>query len=106
MKMMPVLLVVCAVAVAGCSLPKRGDEIPVMIAAQLTEPEWIRNGEPVVVEAEEWYPTDEVENFLPAEVYEAGVFRDVPFYVEKTDIRPFERLYTRFAPNRYRAFEQ
>ncbi len=106
MKMMPVLLLVLLMIVSGCGLPRRGDGLLPAASDRLAEPDWIRNGEPLVFEAAEWFPTDEVENLLPAEVFEVGVFRGVPYYIEKTDVRPFDRLYTYFSPNRYRAFEQ
>lgn len=97
----------CWVSMAGCTLPHRGDEGPPgMIAAHLTEPLWIRNGEPVMFESEAWLPTDEVESFLDSEIYQAGTYRDVLFYIEKSDIRPFARIYTYFSKNRYRAFER
>ena len=99
-------ILLAAVALPGCALPQRGSEPAVMMASQLTEPAWIRNGEPLVFEGEDWFPTDETENLLADEVYQAGVFRQVPFFIEKTDVRPYERLYTYFSKNRYRAFQQ
>ena len=103
-----ILFLMCfsLVLLGGCVLPQRGNEPSIATSTQLTEPVWIRNGEPIVFEAEDWFPTDEVENLLDAEVYEAGMFRGVPFYIDKTDVRPFERIYTHFSKNRYRAFEQ
>jgi len=71
-----------------------------------SEVAWIRNGEPISFEGENWYPTDEVENLLDNEVYAAGMYREVPFFLDKTDVKPFDRIYTRFAKNRYRAFER
>lgn len=91
---------------AGCALPQRADLTGVVTADQLTEPLWIRNGEPVIFEGEDWFPTDEVENLLDGEIYQAGTCRDVPFFIDKRDVRPFDRVYTRFDKNRYRAFEQ
>ncbi|MFH0753250.1 MAG: hypothetical protein V2A70_01645 [Candidatus Omnitrophota bacterium] len=90
----------------GCALSQRTDGPAIISAAQLQEPVWIRNGEPIIFEGEKWFPTDEVESILDTEVYQAGMYRDVMFYLEKTDVRPFERAYTRFAKNRYRAFEK
>ena len=105
-KILTVITGCCLAAVAGCIMPQRGDEAPIMTATQLTEPAWIRNGESIVFEGETWIPTDEVENLMDSEVYQAGTYRDVPFFIEKIDVRPFERLYTHFSRNRYRAFEQ
>ena len=95
------MMVVCC---SGCVASGRGDGPGADTG--LTEPVWIRNAEPLVFENEDWFPTDEVENLLDSEVFQIGVSRDVPFFIEKTDIRPYERLYTRFSKNRYRAFEQ
>ena len=105
-KILTVTMWFSMVFLAGCVLPQRGDAPSIVDATQLTEPVWIRNGEPIVFEAEDWFPMDEVENLLDSEVYQAGTYRDVPFFIEKTDVRPFDRIYTHFSKNRYRAFEQ
>jgi hypothetical protein len=99
-------LVVIIGVVSGCVTTSRNEDPVILTAAQLSEPAWIRNGDAIPFEGEEWFPTDEVESILDTEVYQAGSYRDVPFYLEKTDVRPFDRVYTRFGKNRYRAFEQ
>jgi hypothetical protein len=73
--------------------------------ASITEAAWIRDGEALEMENESWYPTDEVENLLENEVYMLGKYRNVPVYIERVDVKPYARLYTRFSKNRYRAFE-
>ena len=105
-KILAVVVLFCLASMAGCVTPQREGGPSVMTVTQLTEPLWVRNGEPIVFEAEDWFPTDEVENLLDSEIYQAGTYRDVPFFIEKTDVRPFDRLYTHFSKNRYRAFEQ
>lgn len=70
------------------------------------EAEWIRNGEPIIFEEEEWYPADSVEGFLDSEMMLVGVYRDVQFFIDKVDIRPFARLYTKFGRNQFRFFER
>lgn len=101
-----VLLLVITMLSAGCiSLPKPTDN-KIAVPTPTSEAAWIRNGEPIQFEGDDWYPTDEVENILDNEIYQVGVYRDVIFFLEKTDVRPFERVYTRFAKNRYRAFER
>jgi len=70
------------------------------------EAEWIRNGEPMEFEDEKWYPADAIENLLDNEVYLVGQYREAALYVEMTDVRPYERLYTRFSRNKYRFFEK
>jgi hypothetical protein len=96
---------VILLGVNGCqSMPEKTDGP--LTADQLTEPVWIRNAEPVEFEAAAWFPTDNVENLLDNEVYQAGVYRGVPFFIDRTDVRPFECIYVRFAPNKYRACEK
>jgi hypothetical protein len=105
-KILSVMMCFCMVFVAGCLMPKRGEESAIVTSMQLTEPVWVRNGEPIIFEMEDWFPMDEIENLLDSEVYEAGTYRGEPFFIEKTDVRPFDRIYTHFSKNRYRAFEQ
>ena len=73
---------------------------------QSTEPVWIRNGEPIEFEGELWYPMDGVETLLDAEVYILGEYRGVQFFVDKVDVRPYDRLYTKFGKNAFRYFEK
>lgn len=92
---------------SGCqiSLPNSGDNT-LLVATPLDEPTWVRNGEPIQFEGENWYPTREIERFMDNEVYQIGVYREVVFFLDRVDVKPFERLYTRFAKGRYRAFER
>ena len=69
------------------------------------ETEWIRNGEPIEFGGKLWYPQDGIENLLDSEVYLLGEYRGVQFFVEKTDVKPYDRLYTKFGPNRFRYFQ-
>jgi hypothetical protein len=101
------LVIFCSLPLAGCALPQNGGApSSTMLSSHLSEPAWIHNGEPIIFESETWFPIDEVENLLDSEIYEAGTYRDVIFYIERSDIRPFGRIYTYFAKNRYRAFER
>jgi len=70
------------------------------------EVEWIRNGEPIEFEAEKWYPLDAVESLTDDEIYLAGEYRDIEFFTEKMDVRPFGRVYTKFSRNKFRVFEK
>jgi len=71
-----------------------------------TEAGWIRNGEPIEFEEEFWYPKDEVESLQDIEMHMLGEYRGVQFFVEKTDVRPYNQLYTKFGRNRFRSFEK
>lgn len=90
---------------AGCQFPHSTDNV-MTVAAPLDEPSWIRDGEPIVYDNLKWYPTREIERFMDNEVYQVGEYRSVVFFLDKADVKPFERLYTRFAKGRYRAFER
>ncbi len=75
-------------------------------AKLVTEPQWIREGRPLEFEGEYWFPLDVIENLLDSEVYFVGRYEDEEFYVDRADVRPYNRLYTRFGKNKYRAFEK
>jgi hypothetical protein len=70
------------------------------------EAEWIRNGEPIEFEGELWYPADGVEGFLDFEMRLMGKHKGVEFFIDKVDVRPFSRLYTKFGKNKFRFFEK
>jgi hypothetical protein len=95
-----------ALLVSGCVLTQGGPDRSFTSSYPLTEPQWIRDGQPIDFEGALWYPTDNVEGILDTEVYQAGEFKGEQYYLDKTDVKPFDRLYTRFAKNRYRAFEK
>jgi len=68
------------------------------------EAQWIRNGEPIKFEDELWYPSDNVEVFLDSEMSLVGEQEEVQFFVDKVDVRPYDRLYTKFSRNKFRFF--
>ncbi len=70
------------------------------------ETEWIRNGEPIEFEDELWYPADDIEGFLDSEMSLAGEYQGVQFFIDKVDVRPYARLYTKFSRNKFRFFEK
>ncbi len=70
------------------------------------EASWIRNGEPIEFEGELWYPVDGIEALQDSEVLLAGEYRGVQFFVDKIDVRPYNRLYTKFDRNAFRFFEK
>jgi len=71
-----------------------------------SEPEWIRNGDPIIFEGQSWYPQDDVDVFLDSEVYLLGEYQGVQFFASKIDVRPYDKLYTKFNENRYRSYQQ
>ena len=70
------------------------------------EPQWIRDGEPIEFEGELWYPADDTENFIDSEVTLLTDYRGTQVFVDKEDVRPYNRLYTKFGKNKFRYFEK
>jgi len=70
------------------------------------EETWIRNGEPVEFENDLWQPADSVESLMDSEVYIVGEYRGVQIFVAKVDVRPYDRLYTKFGKNKFRYFKK
>ncbi len=88
---------------AGCIRSSGGNSGQLQsYPAPLIEAGWIRNGEPIIYEGDEWYPARDVENFLDTEVFQIGEYKGVQIFVDKVDIKPYERLYTKFAKGKYR----
>jgi len=100
------MMIGAALLVSGCVLSQGGPERSLTSSYPLTEPQWVRDGQPIEFEGALWYPTDNVEGLLDTEVYQVGEYKSVPCYLDKMDVKPFDRLYTRFAKNHYRAFEK
>ena len=77
-----------------------------MYPAPQIEADWIRNAEPIEFENQLWFPVDDVENLLDQEMLLMGEYRNVKFFVEKEDIKPHARIYTKFGKHKYRVFER
>ena len=91
----------------GCTLNKNNGLSNIgLYAFPSEEPNWIKNGEPIIFEGRSWFPQDQVDILLDEEVLPLGDYQDVKFFAAKVDVRPYERLYTKFGPNKYRVFEQ
>ncbi|MCB9772426.1 MAG: hypothetical protein H6754_07750 [Candidatus Omnitrophica bacterium] len=89
----------------GCSSTSENEGSFTMYKFKTPESEWIRNGEPIEFEGELWYPRDSVDILTDSEVTPLGVYRDVPYYLQTIDVRPYDRLYTKFGKNKFRLFE-
>lgn len=72
----------------------------------ITEAQWIKEGEPIIFEEENWYPKDIIEVLLDEEMLQIYTYRDEQVYIEKIEVRPYNRLYTKFEENKYRLFEK
>ena len=110
--MMKKLMILCGVSVLSAALAGCGatgvNNRGMMPTYEFTnlEAEWIRNGEPIAFEGEMWYPQDGIESLTDSEVLQVGEYRELKVFVDKIDVRPFERLYTKFGVNKYRYFEK
>ena len=92
----------------GCAPAQKGNRgsTSTYPYAYNSEAEWIRNGDPIEFEGEMWYPKDSVETLLDSEVLLLGEYKDVQFFVDKIDVRPYARLYTKFNSKRFRVFKR
>lgn len=70
------------------------------------EAKWIRDGEPIEFEGELWLPADGIESLLDSEVYPIGEYKGIQIFIDKLDVRPYERLYTKYGKNQFRYFER
>lgn len=91
---------------AGCQSTRGNVGHMPSYALSSIEAEWIRNGEPIEFESELWYPVDGVEGFLDSEMRFMGTHQGVEYFIDKVDVRPFSRLYTKFGKNKFRFFEK
>lgn len=91
---------------AGCHTIEGNSGQVQSFGAPSLESKWIRDGEPIEFEGFNWYPSDGIELFLDSEVRLIGEYRGVQFFVDKQDVRPYNRLYTKFARNQFRYFEK
>lgn len=94
--------VLMGVCLAGCSFtPKPAPDI---FPVASSEASWIKDGESIVFEETEWVPQDNYDVMQDSEMELKGEYRGVQFFVEKLDVRPYNRLYTKFAHNKFRIF--
>lgn len=89
----------------GCSTSRTFQEQQIY-SFYFPEPQWIRSGEPIEFEGELWYPQDGAEGLLDSEVLLMGEYYGVEFFIDLLDVRPFNRLYTKFGRHQFRYFEK
>lgn len=103
-----ILAIFCMVTILGTIVSCKTTSSSKLPELNFTEPQeaaWIINGEPIEYEGKKWYPQDGIEILTDEEVYLLGTYRDVMFFAEKTDVRPYRRIYTQFGPNKFRYFK-
>lgn len=96
------------ILVSGCAAGRLSDNkgqvqsypVPVIEAA------WIRDGQPLEFAGETWYAVKDVEVLLDAEVYQVGEYKGTQLFIDKLDTKPYQRIYTKFAKNKFRYFER
>ena len=67
---------------------------------------WIRGGEPIEYDGSRWYPVNDYEVLQDSEVFQISEYKGVRIFVEKTAVKPYERIYTKFDKNKFRYFER
>lgn len=99
-----VLSIFCLISCASTTTGNRGD-FPNYLVPKFEE-DWIRKGEPIVFEDEMWYPQDGIESLTDSEVLLLGEYRSTQIFIDKVDVRPYDRLYTKFDKNKFRYFKK
>lgn len=99
-----VISILPALGLAGCA-SSYGPGNAVLYKPLNPEPDWIRNGEPIEFEGELWYPRDTLDILTDEEVSPLGTYRGVQYYLQKIDVKPYNRIYTKFGKNQFRVFE-
>lgn len=101
-----VCILIAGILFLGCRSTRGNAGRMSVFSVAKSEAEWIRNGEPIEFEGEMWYPVDGIEGLQDSEVYILGEYRGVQYFVDKVDVRPYDRLYTKFDKNKFRYFEK
>lgn len=92
--------------VTGCLTPTGNVGNVQSYASPAIEAKWIRDGEPIEFEGGLWYPADGIESLMDSEVYQIGEHKGTQIFIDKLDVRPYERLYTKYGNNQFRYFEK
>lgn len=101
-----IFLVFTLIFMTGCQSSAGNIGLVQSYPVPTAEAEWIRNGEPLEFEGEKWIPQDGTESLIDSEMQLMGEFKGVQFFTDREDVRPFNRLYTKFGRNKYRFFEK
>lgn len=102
-----IFLSAVVIFLASCVTSTKGNDGNVQsYTAPMKEAPWIRSGEPIEFEDELWFPQDGVESLLDSEVIMLGEYKNVQVFVDRVDVRPYSRLYTKFGKNKFRYFKR
>ena len=92
---------------AGCINTSSGNSGQLQsYPAPVVEAGWIRSGEPIIYDGHKWFPVRDIEVLQDSDVYQIGEYKRVQIFVDKVDIKPYRRIYTKFAKNKFRYFER
>jgi hypothetical protein len=97
---------ILAILVSGCGMQSGNIGQMQTFSSPILEADWVREGEPIEFEGEKWFPQDGTESFVDAEMLLVGETRGVQFFIYKEDVKPYDRLYTKFARNKFRYFKK
>jgi len=100
------LAVLLAMGMIGCSSGFTNQGRMTRYITPEVEATWIREGEPIKFEDELWYPQDKVDILKDDEVLRLGAQNGIEFFIDKIDVRPYNRLYTKFGKNTFRVFQK
>ncbi len=91
---------------SGCQSTVGQPKPVIKQSSKLGEALWIIEGQPIDFEGTQWFPKDGIETFTESEVRQIGIYEGVIIFVDKIDIKPYDRLYTKFDKYHYRYFEK
>src|SRR5262245_28264189 len=80
----------------GCSSIGGRDGVFSELRTPQKEADWIIEGKPIEYEGELWYPQDNVDILVDSELSLLGEYNGVQIFAEKVDVKPYDRLYTKF----------
>ncbi|MDO8675735.1 MAG: hypothetical protein Q7K71_06455 [Candidatus Omnitrophota bacterium] len=100
------LSLLSAVFAAGCANGGNNDGQLQSYLYPVVEAGWIRNGEPIEYGEERWFSVNDVEILMDSEVAVIGEYKGTQIFVDKIDTKPYDRLYTKFAKNKFRYYER
>jgi hypothetical protein len=102
-----VLMITAVLGVCGCVHRSSDNEAQIQsYASPVIEDNWIRDGQPIEFDGDKWYPVNDVEILMDSEVFQVGEYKHVQIFIDKMDTKPYHRLYTKFAKNKFRYYEK
>ena len=100
------IVFIVAIGFIGCDANVIKRKKPKSYSIPEVEAEWVQAGHPIVFEKELWYPQDDIDILSDSEVYLLGEQDGIEFFVGIIDVRPYNRIYTKFGRNKFRIFEK